>query len=240
MTAPLNLTKLRATRVLGLFTKGVSVAVEKTQKRYLSHDEFLRLADKVAAMLRRRRFDHCLLVSRGGLSPGGYLAKCVPFYDILVASIMWYKKGRKLARPVILQFPPETLLNGRRVLIIDDVWDSGDTLDLVRHMCIRAGAKVRIATLHYKPRKSTHPGQPDFFAEETEDWIVYPWEVVWTVHIEESGVRRGTFVHEFDCKPRAGKKVVFDRPPHKKTTACTFVFTSVDLNSHVAVLTPVS
>lgn len=146
-------------------------------KRYLTHEELLVLVDRLVEMLRGQSFDHLLLISRGGLVPGGYLAKRVPFYDILVASIMWYEGERKLEQPVVLQFPPETLLHGKRILIVDDVWDTGGTLALVSHMCRRAGAIVSVATLHFKPEQSKHDGKPDFFAEKTDDWIVYPWEL---------------------------------------------------------------
>ena len=40
-----------------------------------------------------------------------------------------------------------------------------------------AGGKADLAVLHYKPRASRFPGeQPDYYAELTDDWIVYPWD----------------------------------------------------------------
>lgn len=145
-------------------------------KRFLTWTELEALTNRLVEQLRGVEFDLFLLISRGGLLLGGMLAKRLPFYDVVVACIQWYEGEQKLEQPIVRQFPAEPLLHGRRVLIIDDVWDSGDTLALVRKMCARAGAEVQVATLHFKPEHSLHEGRPDFFAEQTGSWIVYPWE----------------------------------------------------------------
>ncbi len=150
----------------------------KKDEVHLSWTQLDTLINRLAAKLRRRKFDLWLIISRGGLVPGGILAKRLDFFNIVVASIMWYDKhDRKMDHPVILEFPDEMVLHGRRVLIIDEVSDSGDTIKLVRKKCQRAGARVQVATIHYKPGtpKKRHR-RPDFFVEETRQWIHYPWE----------------------------------------------------------------
>jgi uncharacterized protein len=76
-----------------------------------------------------------------------------------------------------MQFPNDTLLAGKRVLIVDDVWDSGRTAMAVRERVRVAGGEPHVAVLHYKPHASRYPAdRPDYFAEITDDWIVYPWD----------------------------------------------------------------
>lgn len=61
-----------------------------------------------------------------------------------------------------------------KVLVVDDVADSGRTLALVVAMLEKQGAKVvKTATLHYKLSSIV---KPEFFVKETQNWIVYPWE----------------------------------------------------------------
>jgi hypoxanthine phosphoribosyltransferase len=85
---------------------------------------------------------------------------------------------RTLDKPIFLQFPADPLLNGRRVLIVDDVWDSGRTIMAVRERVLDAGGYPETAVLHYKPTHTAYPGaHPDFFVDETDAWIVYPWDV---------------------------------------------------------------
>ena len=73
-------------------------------------------------------------------------------------------------------------LEGRRVLLVDDVSDSGNTLKTALAHVInpRKPREVATATLHIKPW-TNHV--PDYFVETTDAWIIYPWERVETIKI---------------------------------------------------------
>jgi hypoxanthine phosphoribosyltransferase len=65
-------------------------------------------------------------------------------------------------------------VKGLRVLVVDDVSDSGGSLQVaLDHVKSRGASEVRVATLHIKPWTAFHP---HYYAEEVDDWIVYPWE----------------------------------------------------------------
>ncbi|MBD3191533.1 MAG: phosphoribosyltransferase [Candidatus Heimdallarchaeota archaeon] len=67
-------------------------------------------------------------------------------------------------------------IDDKRVLLVDDVADTGKSLELAkRHLEKKNIQTLKIATLHYKPQSII---KPDFYYEKTEDWIVYPWEMV--------------------------------------------------------------
>jgi len=57
-----------------------------------------------------------------------------------------------------------------KVLLVDDVADTGKTLQAIKNSF---GVYFTIATLHYKPRSIV---KPQFYVEETTDWLIYPWE----------------------------------------------------------------
>jgi len=57
-----------------------------------------------------------------------------------------------------------------KVLIADDVADTGETLQEIRD---KFGTYFITAVLHYKSRSVV---KPDFFVEENNTWIIYPWE----------------------------------------------------------------
>jgi hypoxanthine phosphoribosyltransferase len=64
---------------------------------------------------------------------------------------------------------------GKRVLIVDEVADTGKSLKMVREHIVQEGAEeVKTATVYYKPWSVV---RPDYFAKETSDWIVFPWEI---------------------------------------------------------------
>ena len=70
--------------------------------------------------------------------------------------------------PTFLQFPADPLLRGQRVLIVDEVWDSGTTIAAVTDRVRQAGGIPTTAVLHYKPTHSVVEGEPDVFAVETD------------------------------------------------------------------------
>jgi hypoxanthine phosphoribosyltransferase len=125
-----------------------------------------------------RHYDTILVIARGGMVPACLISERANIRDILCAAIVLYDgEERSAPEPVFVQFPEDRHVQGRRILVVDDVWDSGSTVVAVRDRLRRAGARVDVCVLHYKPGRSRFPGDgPDFYAEKTDAWIVYPWD----------------------------------------------------------------
>jgi hypoxanthine phosphoribosyltransferase len=69
----------------------------------------------------------------------------------------------------------------KRVLVVDDVSDQGDSLLALVDLLKRDGAAdVRTATIHFKPWSKL---RPDFFVVETDSWIIYPWELYESIRL---------------------------------------------------------
>jgi hypoxanthine phosphoribosyltransferase len=65
-------------------------------------------------------------------------------------------------------------VSGKKVLVVDDVSDTGESLKAARdHVLERGASDVRTVTVYFKPDSSF---KPDFFANSTADWIIFPWE----------------------------------------------------------------
>ena len=137
-------------------------------------DLAIRLADRLPNI-----YDAMLVITRGGMVPACIISERLNLRNILVAAVMFYTaQERTLDKPIFLQFPGDPLLNKRRVLIVDDVWDSGRTIMAVRERVRQAGGYPETAVLHYKPRRTAYSdSRPDFYVDETDAWIVYPWDV---------------------------------------------------------------
>lgn len=153
--------------------------VEQPLKRILGWDDITRLVDRLAGLLQGQQFDAMLVVTRGGMVPAGLLSESLDIRNILVAAVQFYTGiGTTLDHPRFHQFPDAALLDGKSILIVDDVWDSGRTASEVRERVCAGGGIPTLAVLHYKPGSSRYPDQsPDYHAEVTEDWIVYPWDM---------------------------------------------------------------
>ena len=126
------------------------------------------------------QFEVLLMITRGGIIPGGMLSEALGIRNVLTAAVEFPRDPEieKLAWPTFLQFPSDALLRGRVVLVVDDVWDSGRTINAVRGRVEMAGGEARTCVLHYKPHRSRfRSSRPDFYAAVTDKWIVYPWEI---------------------------------------------------------------
>jgi uncharacterized protein len=151
--------------------------VEQPLKRILGWHDISRQVDQLVDKL-RDDYDAMLVITRGGMVPACLISEKLNIRNILVAAVHLYTGiGQTLDAPIFVQFPSDTLLTDKSVLVVDDVWDSGRTAMAVMNRVRMAGGNPELAVLHYKPRASRFPEhEPDFYAELTDDWIVYPWD----------------------------------------------------------------
>ena len=120
------------------------------------------------------RPDLVLSIARGGLPVGGALAYALDVKNCAAINVEFYTGvGERMAVPVVLPpTPPLVDLAGLRVLLADDVADSGETLALVGELVRPHVAELRSAVLYKKPRSVV---EPDYFWEFTDRWISFPW-----------------------------------------------------------------
>jgi hypoxanthine phosphoribosyltransferase len=148
----------------------------------LSWEDVDKMVDVLIPQIRSAgHFDCLMMITRGGLVPGGLLSEALDIRYILTAAVDFPAQGGRTALaawPDFLQFPESSLLEGRRTLIVDDVWGSGRTSTAVRGRCESAGATPFTCVFHFNPYRSLFTNaEPDFYGAITDAHIVYPWEV---------------------------------------------------------------
>jgi hypoxanthine phosphoribosyltransferase len=152
-------------------------AAAPQQRDIVTWDDLDRLVSGLAERLRGESFDLLLAITRGGLVPAGMLAYRLGIRNILVAAVEFYDDhGQPGPHPTFLQFPADPLLRGQRILVVDEVWDSGTTINAVIERVRQAGGIATTAVLHWKPERSVVPGVPDVHAVATDAWVVYPFK----------------------------------------------------------------
>lgn len=145
---------------------------------FLTWQDVEKLIDYLIPQL-RGPYDALLLVTRGGIIPGGLIAEALDMTSVLTAAVQFPEAGQpRLAWPNFLQFPEDRLLRNRRVLIVDDIWANGRTITTVKGRVVAAGGRPEAAVLHYKPGSNLfRETGPDYYAAITDRFIVYPWEI---------------------------------------------------------------
>jgi hypoxanthine phosphoribosyltransferase len=151
------------------------------RRELVTWDEVQRLVDLLIQQF-EHDFQAMLMVTRGGVVPGGMLAERMGLTEILTAAVdfpakLENAKANMLVWPKFLQFPDDALLKGRRILVVDDVWGSGRTSIAVKNRVSAAGGMPFTSVLHFNPdRNSFDNARPDYFGASTDAYIVYPWE----------------------------------------------------------------
>jgi len=129
----------------------------------------------------RREFTAMVMITRGGLVPGGMLAEAMDITHVLTAAVNFPARLQKSAMmewPDFLQFPTDELLRGRPTLIVDDVWGSGRTITAVKNRVSAAGGFPETCVLHFNPHRNKFANvRPDYYAAVTDAFIIYPWEI---------------------------------------------------------------
>ena len=128
-------------------------------------------------------FDAMVIITRGGIIPGGLLCEALNIESVLTAAVDFpfgskLDTAKLLAWPQFIQFPDDDQLEDRKLLVVDDVWGSGRTITAVRNRIVAVDGMPLTCVLHYNPYRNLF-GQlrPDYFAASTDAHIVYPWEV---------------------------------------------------------------
>lgn len=146
-------------------------------KDIVSWDDLDALTAGLATQLADRSFDVLLAIARGGLVPAGMLAYRLGIREILVAAVAAYDdEGNMSPTPRIIHFPADERFRGRDVLVVDEVWETGNTAVLVAELVRQAGGRPTTVVLHYKPGRSLTDRAPDHHAVTTDQWVVYPYK----------------------------------------------------------------
>lgn len=145
-------------------------------REILTWDDFGSASRDLAAEVVRSGFDTEIVVAiaRGGLLFAGGLAYALGVKSCGAVNAEFYTGiGTRLPEPIMM--PPlldEASIAGKRVLLVDDVSDSGRTLAMVVQLLEAGGAEVRTACLYSKPGTVL---EPTYTWRRTPHWIVFPW-----------------------------------------------------------------
>jgi uncharacterized protein len=118
--------------------------------------------------------DVILAIARGGLIVAASLGYALGVKNTWTMNVEFYTGvDERLDLPIILPPVPELVdLEDAKILVADDVADTGATLALVKEFCSPRVGQIRIATLYEKPRSVV---KCEYVWRRTDRWIVFPW-----------------------------------------------------------------
>jgi len=141
------------------------------------YDMLLNMAEKI----RKSRFKPDIIVgiSRGGWPPARVLSDLLDNPNLANVRAEFYLGVAETKGEPTLTQPVSIPVANKKVLMVDEVADTGKSLKLTKgHILEKGAAQVKIATVYYKPWSII---KPDYYEKETTRWIVFPWEIKETI-----------------------------------------------------------
>ena len=120
-------------------------------------------------------------VSRGGWPPARVMSDLLQNPNLANMRVEFYNDiAVRNKKPRITQ-PATMEVVGKRVLVVDDVSDTGHSLRAVAsHLRRKPVGGLRVCTIYMKPQSIY---RPDYYARTTRKWIIFPWERLEAVHL---------------------------------------------------------
>jgi len=148
-------------------------------REILTWERFGRATRELAEMVAADGYtpDIVLAIARGGLFVAGALGYALDVKNVYVCNVEYYTGvDTRLELPVMLPPVPDAVdLSGARVLVADDVADTGATLKLVKDFCADHVAEVRCAVVYEKPHTTV---SSEYVWQRTDKWINFPWSTL--------------------------------------------------------------
>jgi uncharacterized protein len=167
------------------------VTLPPIEKIFISADSLLRDSMELAARIVRSGFRPTFLVAiwRGGAPIGIMVQEVLEYHGIhadhiaiRTSAYTGIDQQSKTVRVHALDYLVSRLSAEDKLLIIDDVFDSGRSLEaVVSELGIRCRRnlpeQIRIATVYYKPERNRSTLTPDYYVRATNQWLVFPHEL---------------------------------------------------------------
>ena len=146
------------------------------ERETLTWDTFGSAAQELAEVIAADGFrpDLILAIARGGMFVAGALGYALSVKNLHLMNVEFYNGvGSTLDMPVMLPPVPSAVdFSQKRLLIADDVADTGKTIELVRDFVAGHVAEVRSAVIYEKPASLV---KCEYVWKRTDQWINFPW-----------------------------------------------------------------
>ena len=158
---------------------GPGSAMASAPREVLTYETFGVAARELATQVVDSGFepDWIVCIARGGLLIGGAIGYALPLKNIATLNVEFYTDvDERLEVPVVLPPVLDLIdLENTKVLLVDDVADTGETLAMVIELLTPSVAELRSLVLYEKSRSVVHP---DYVWKHTDRWINFPWSTL--------------------------------------------------------------
>ena len=151
----------------------------KIPVRVVNWEEVVEWSSILAEKVKKSNYnpDIIIAIARGGLVPARIVADVLGVLDILSIKIEHWVETASHSPQARVKYPYKLNLEGKKVLVIDDITDTGDSVDLAKKYVNENFSPSEIKTATMQIIKQSAKIEPDYYAVIVEDWVwfMYPW-----------------------------------------------------------------
>ena len=119
--------------------------------------------------------DIIIAITRGGWVPARLLSDLLEVQNVSTIRIEFYLDIAKTRKKPVLTQKLQIPVSGKKILLVDDVADTGESLQLAKnHILQQNDVELKIATIYKKTQSKI---EPDYYEKTTKNWIIFPWEI---------------------------------------------------------------
>jgi hypoxanthine phosphoribosyltransferase len=152
---------------------------EQLRCELITWSDVERRCQYLAGLIRESGFvpDLVIAIGRGGYVPARLLCDNLHLMDLTSIKVVHYLSGANRQKEAVIRYPLKADIRGLQVLLVDDVNDTGDTLEVaIEHLQTFQPAGIRTAVMH---QKAVTRHKADYCARRIIKWrwLIYPWAV---------------------------------------------------------------
>ncbi|MGC8542601.1 MAG: phosphoribosyltransferase family protein [Vulcanisaeta sp.] len=123
--------------------------------------------------------DIVVAVARGGYAPARLICDYLGITDLISVQVVHWPSTAQVAERAYIKYPLSVELSGKKVLVVDDIVDTGDSIQLAKEHIERNNKNVEVRTAALQWISTVAKFKPDYWAIEVKDWtwFVYPWNI---------------------------------------------------------------
>jgi uncharacterized protein len=123
--------------------------------------------------------DIIVAIARGGSVTARILTDLLETAELATIQVQFYEDIAQTKEEPTLKQALNVQVTGKKVLLVDDIADTGKSLQFSKNYLQQQGAgQIKTATLYLKPQSITNP---DFYEKQTSNWIIFPWDIKETI-----------------------------------------------------------
>ncbi|RLF06659.1 MAG: phosphoribosyltransferase [Thermoprotei archaeon] len=151
----------------------------KVRTKLVTWDEVVEWCRSLAEKIEEAGYrpDLIIAIARGGYVPARLLCDFLDVHDLISIQVLHWGKAAEITAVAHVKYPYPLDLSGKRVLLVDDIVDTGDSVIVARDYILKnwKPAELKVAAMQWISPVAKI--KPDFYVDEVKEWVwyQYPW-----------------------------------------------------------------